>query len=372
MEIRTKKIIRTRVFGTGTCGHSLTRDPAVLYIRHAQPKSPRMMDLPRYKIIEPRKPREAKVPSDIFIRTSSPLRSRPLKFRFPFLDRTAESDQDSETESDVEWESSSDEVSIDSDRESVCSPRGRHRSRQMFVAGKPENERGAQRRTLQSPPPKTRLFRSPTKVCFGSDIEVDGADVSPHYPRSRRPSGGPHQPRDTTPISRHEHPRREARIVEIHNHHRASPCEERVRSPDRRKVRFASDVEYVKNTNRARDTRVREQERYHARPPRHGPSIRGPESNYRATCRRSSPERPLMGRCRRTSASGERARPRIIHVGNRQMSEAAERIRKEAWRRHSREDLLCDMKSQGGWRRYTRRSDDRIIYNRGSRQYGCY
>ncbi|KNG85508.1 hypothetical protein ANOM_005758 [Aspergillus nomiae NRRL 13137] len=96
-----------------------------------------------------------------------------------------------------------------------------------------------------------------------------------------------------------------------------------------------------------KDTRVREQERYHARPHRHGPSIRGPESNYGATCRRSSPERPLMGRCRRTSASGERARPRIIHVGNRQMSEAAERIRKEAWRRHSREGLLRDMKSQG-------------------------
>ncbi|KAE8412062.1 hypothetical protein BDV36DRAFT_70023 [Aspergillus pseudocaelatus] len=376
MEVRTKKFIRTSVFGTGTCCHPLGWGPAVLYLQHAQPKSLRMMDPTRYKIIEPRKPRQAKVSSNTFIRTS-PMRSRPLRFRFPFLDRTAESDQDSETESEVEWESSSDEVNIDSDRGSLCRPRGRHRSRQMFVVGKPENERRAQRRALWSPPPKKRLIRSPTRGRFGSDIVADGADVSAHYPRSWRTSGGSREARDTKLISEHENPRREASILEIHNHHRANPCEERARSPDRRKVRFARDVEYVKNTNRARETRDRERERHHVRSYRHSPSVSGPNRDYGTadsgtTYRPSSLERPFKERCRRMSASSERAQPHIIHVGNRRMSEAAERIRKEAWRRHSREGLLREMESQSGWRRYTRRPDERIIYDRGSRQYGCH
>ncbi|KAE8157227.1 hypothetical protein BDV40DRAFT_52785 [Aspergillus tamarii] len=377
MEVRTKKFIRTRVFGTSACSHPLGRGPAVLYLRYAQPKSPRMMDPTRYKIIEPRKPRQTEVSSNTFIRTSLPMRSPPLRFRFPFLDRTAESDQDSETESEVEWESSPDEVSIDSDRGSLCRLRGRHRFRQMFVVGKPENERRAQRRALWSPPPKKRLIRSPKRGCFRSDIVANGADVSPHYPRSWRTSGGSHEPRDTKLISEHEHPRREASILEIHNHHRASPCEERARSPDRRKVRFARDVEYVKNTNRARETRDRERERHHVRSYRHSPSVSGPNRDYGTadsgtTYRLSSPERPFKQRCRRMSASSERAQPHIIHVGTHRMSEAAERIRKEAWRRHSREGLLRDMKSQSGWRRYTRRSDERIINDRGSRQYGCH
>ncbi|KAE8131402.1 hypothetical protein BDV38DRAFT_264411 [Aspergillus pseudotamarii] len=377
MEVRTKKFIRTRVFGTGTCSHPLRRSPAVLYLRNAQPKSPLMMDPTRYTTIEPRKPRQAKVSSNTFIRTSSPMRSRPLRFRFPFLDRTAESDQDSEAESEVEWESSSDEVSIDSDRGSLCRPRGRHRSREMLVVGKTENERRAQRRALWSPPPKKRLIRSPTRDRFGSDIVADGADVSPHYPRSWRTSGGSREPRDMKLISEHEHPRREASILEIHNHHRNSPCEERARSPDHRKVRFARDVEYVKNTNRARETRDRERERHHVRSYRHSPPVSGPNRDYGTadsgtTYRLSSLERPFKERCRRISASSERTQPHIIHVGNRRMSEAAERIRKEAWRRHSREGLLRDMKSQSGWLRYTRRPDERIIYDRGSRQYGCH
>ncbi|KAB8215431.1 hypothetical protein BDV33DRAFT_180930 [Aspergillus novoparasiticus] len=374
MEVRTRKFIRTRVFGTGTCSHPLGRDHAVLYIRHAQPKSPRMKDPTRYKIIEPRKPRQAKVSSNIFIRTSSPMRSRPPRFRFPFLGRTTESDQDPVTESEVEWESSPDEVSTDSDRGVVCRPRGRHQSRQMFVVGKPENERRTQRRVLRSPPPKKQLIRSPAKGHFGSDIEADGTDVSPRYPRLRRTSRSSREPKDTTLISEHEHPRREASILEIHNHHRASPCEERVRSPDRRKVRFARDVEYVKNTNRARETRDRERERHHVRSYRHGPSFSSLNRDYGtadsgASYRLGSPERPFKEHCRRTSASSERARPRIIQVGNRRMSEAAERTRKEAWRQHSREGLLRDMKWQSGWRHYTRRSDERIIYDKDSRQY---
>ncbi|KAE8379519.1 hypothetical protein BDV26DRAFT_259274 [Aspergillus bertholletiae] len=372
MEVRTKKIIRTRIFGTSSCSHPLRRDPTVIYIRHARPKSPCITHPPRYKIIEPRKPRQAKLHPNASIRTSSPMQSRPLRFCFPFLDRTTDSNQALESESTIEWELSSDEVSTASDRANVCRPRGCHRPRRLFVVGKPENEKRTQLRTLCSPPPKKRLIRSPTKIRFGSDIEADGVDVSPHYRRSQRPSWNSRQPRDTTLSSEHKPSRREASNVEFHNHHRANPLEEQARTRSRRKVRFASDVEYVKNTNKAREARVKEQERHHAQSHRRYSSSSslnrdlGTADNS-ATCGLGSPETLLKERCQIRSAYSERARPRIIHIGNRQMSEAAERIRKEAWRRHSREDLLSNLKSHSGWHRYARRFDERITMIGGSR-----
>ncbi|KAB8232337.1 putative RNA binding protein [Aspergillus alliaceus] len=371
MEVRTKEFIRTRILGKAACSRPLGRDPTILYIQHAQPKSSRSMDSPRYKIIEPRKPKRPRVPSDSTIRTSSPIRSRPLRFRFALLGRIGELEQEPEPESEVEWESNSDtDTSTVSNGESTCRPRGRDKSRRRFVVHKPDDEIRIARRTVQSSSPKLQSTRSRTKFMFESDNGADAFDISSRYPRSRQLSRGARKPRERTPVSDREPSRRGPRIVKIHNDHRASPCEKRAPSPGRhRRVRFASDVEYVKNTNRARDSKVsdRERERYHVESRHHhSPSIGGLNNNYGsgnsgATCRVRTPERTFS----------EHARPRIIQDGKRQMSEAAERIRKEAWRQHTREGLLRNFKSYSGRCRCTRRSDERIIYGGSNRQYDC-
>ncbi|KAE8348220.1 hypothetical protein BDV28DRAFT_144061 [Aspergillus coremiiformis] len=350
MEVRTRKIIRTRVFGTGTYGRPLGRDPTVLYIRYAQPKSLRKVDPPRYKIIEPKKPKRPRLPSDTSIRTSSPARSRPLRFRFPFLSRISASEQESELESEVNWDSSLDtDASTDSDGDSVCRPRGRDRSHRLFVISKADELR---RRTLRSPSPKIRFTR---KVPFGSNNTEYEFNTSP-FAGSRQPSRGSRQQRERTPTPERESSMRGGRVVEIPKDHRTSPCEGRGHSPGRRRVRFASEVQYVRNTNKAKEARVRELERHHVRPTlRRGIPVSNLDSDHDAaksgaTCHLHLSERKFS----------ERGRPRIIQDGNRHMSDAAERIRKEAWRRHSRENLLRDLKSYRTWRRCTHRSGERI------------
>ncbi|KAF7594294.1 hypothetical protein BBP40_009694 [Aspergillus hancockii] len=330
------------------------------------------MDPPRYKVVEPKNLRWSRVPSDISIRTLSPIRSRPLKFRFPFLGRAVNPEQESESEPEPEWESNpGTDTSSDSDEECIRRPRCRDRSRRLFVVDNTDKIRWARRRTLRSPPPKTRPR---TKVFAGPDYEVGGFDISFRCPQLRQLPGGSRPPRERTPVSGCGSPRRGRgpRIVEIHNGHRVGARGERGRSPVRRQVRFASDVEFEKNTNRVRETKVREREHYHVRSPhRHITELNSDygTTDSGATCRLLSPERTHTERWRRTRLVSERARPQIIHDGNYQMSEAAERLGKEAWRQHSRESLLRDLKSHSGWHRCARRSDERILYGRDHRQF---
>ncbi|KAE8145800.1 hypothetical protein BDV25DRAFT_163824 [Aspergillus avenaceus] len=344
MEIRTKKLIKTHIFGACICSSFRRRDPTVLCIQHARPERQRKVNQPRCRILETREPKPPKPPSSITIRRSSPIRSRTLRFRLPFLDSVARLER--EAQPDFEWESVSEsDASLESDSEDTWELEDQDEFSRLFIVDHPDNEGRMYRRVIRSPSPKPRSIRAMPRVGIQLDHGENDPEVYYRYPRPRQRLGDIRPPRERTLVPEREPPRQGARLVEIHNDHIVSRSKERGRSPRRRQVRFSNNVEYVTSTNKAQGNKMREHERDRAR---------SPDDHYS-----------------QSRHSGTRhTRPRIIHEGNNDLLETAENVYKEAWRPHKRESLLRNSNGSGSWRRCWRQADERVRYSRDQQQYG--
>ncbi|KAL4997753.1 hypothetical protein BDV10DRAFT_168906 [Aspergillus recurvatus] len=378
MEIRTRKIIRRYVSedGGGTC-----RRPKVLdrdeyyYRRHVQHIRPEENHSPSYRIVETREPlRSRSSLNTLWRRDTSPIRSKPFKMRMPYTIRRV------------------------SPRTGGCEPkpRGRDRSPRPFVVDpapevryawpKSEKSRSLSPEIRCVSPRRKSLVppRRPSPPLLKRETETTVVvEDSPRQSRSLERFKGPRAPRERTPVVEREPVRRRPHAVEIHQ--TPEQARERTKSAGRRQVRFAEDIGYEEYGTRSRqrneyplpesDDDYRDEIRrriFEHRVPRNlddGPKYR-----------RISPERPTYRSTDfpRSSIRSSRLRPRIIQDGDREISEAGDRIYAEARRRRYDERDLREFVSHSSarWRRRFddirdfSSDDDSYVHGTGSRRYG--
>lgn len=356
MEIRTRNSIRVRIFPVSLepSRQRRAQEPIDLqYIRYARPRSSRTMAPPQSPLIEPRPRRSL---SSISL-SSSPVRSRPLRFGFPFLRR----------------------VSRREDETGTSRPRGRGRSPRPFIVDPP---RDVQIRSLQRRSSFLRIQSiSPRRSRSVETREPEGDTDTPAVDESRtiaiQPIRRIRLPRVRTPSPERERPRRRP-TVEIHNDRSTSRGRQRNRSPVVRQVRFAPDVEFNENRARNRSPGPETSGRSQGPAPsttrryvhidrslcrdRHSSFRRGPSPvvvRRPATARTSPPPR------------SNRLRPRIIQVGNREIAQQGQSVVEEGRRRRTREGFLHGVSMP--WRssersRLTRSGSERIVYERSPQQ----
>lgn len=338
MELRTRNTIRVRIFPVSLepSRQRRAQEPIDLqYIRYARPRSSRTMAPPQSPVIEPRPRRRL---SSISL-SSSPVRSRPLRFGFPFLRR----------------------VSRREDETGTSRPRGRGRSPRPFIVDPP---RDVQIRSLQRRSSSLRIQSiSPRRSRSVETREPEGDTDTPAVDESRTVAIQPIRrirlPRVRTPSPERERPQRRP-TVEIHNDRSTSRGRQRNRSPVVRQVRFAADVEF--NENRARNRSPGPETSGRSQAPAPSTTPRGPSPvvvRRPATARTSPPPR------------SNRLRPRIIQVGNREIAQQGQSVVEEGRRRRTREGFLHGVPMP--WRssersRLTRSGSERIVYERSPQQ----
>ncbi|KAL4806986.1 hypothetical protein BDV18DRAFT_111083 [Aspergillus unguis] len=397
MEIRTKRYIR-RYVSTDTTGTrrrpKLSDRDEYYYRRHAQYKRTEERRPPTYRIIETREPlRSRSNLNTLWARDESPIRSRPFKMRMPYIKRVSSAADEYEPR-----------------------PRGRARSPRPFIVDPAPEIRYAwpKRERPRSPSPEIRCISPRRKSCLRKPSprlprspsprrpsppplrrETETVVISNNPPREGRPTERlrqPRAPRERTPVVEREPVRRRQPAVEIHQP--PDRERERSRSSGRRQVRFAEDVDYVEHGSRARqrsesypadsdeDMRERIRRRVYER---NIPENLDDGSRYRCL----SPERQTYRRAslrsrepeasiRPTASARSRLRPRIIQDGDRDISDAGERIYAEAHRRRYQERDLRDFVSHSSsrWRRRFddirdfSSDDDSDLCGMASRRYG--
>ncbi|KAL2824668.1 hypothetical protein BDW59DRAFT_147308 [Aspergillus cavernicola] len=388
MEIRTRKIVRRYVSNEGgrTCKRPQVYDHGEYYYRrYAQRKPSEEGHSPTYRIIEPREPlRPRSGLNTLWRRDPLPVRSQPFKMRLPYIKRMSPAKDDDEPK-----------------------PRGRARSPRLFVVDPAPDIRhaGPKYERARSLSPEIRCIsprRQPSRRLSPRPIEreretITVSDDNPRRSRSLERPKGPRPPRERTPVIEREPVRQRqrhgpARTVQIHQ----SPERERARSGSsgRRQVRFSEDIDYREYRSPARgrydprqlerDGDVRDEIR------RRGFERTVPEDNDdRPRYRRLSPERATYrrgspSRTRRTEATVRsslatergRLRPRIIQDGDREISEAGDRI--YSARRKSQDRAFHGLTSHSSsrWRRRFDNArdfsseDESYLYSTGSRRYG--
>ncbi|KAL4925893.1 putative RNA binding protein [Aspergillus undulatus] len=314
MEIRKRKVIRRYVYtdGGGICRRpkSFERDD-YYYRRYAQHKRTEERHSPAYRIIETReslRPRAGL--NKLWRRDQSPVRSEPFTMRMPYNKRVSPA---------VDYYESR--------------PRGRARSPRPFVVDHVPEIRYAwpktRRQRCPSPdirhisPRRRSCLRRPSSPPLAREETTVIVDDAPREGRSLERHNGPRRPRERTPVVEREPVRRRGRTVEIHQP--PERTRQRSRNSRRRQVRFAEDVDYEEyDRPRRRDEPYHIDDSDDGRPRYRSPSPGG--TMYRMTG---------ASRCRRseTISEGARLRPRIIQDGNREISEAGDRIYGEARRR---------------------------------------
>ncbi|KKK21623.1 hypothetical protein P175DRAFT_0534385 [Aspergillus ochraceoroseus IBT 24754] len=389
MEIRRRKIIRRYVYGgmRTTCKRNDTQEQDELYHpRYVLPRDSEELDSPTYRMIETREPLSSRRSlSNLWRLRSSPTRSQPFRMYLPFMRQATVSEEDMDI----------------TERE----PRGRRASPRLFVVDSPGEIRHVWPRSerTRSPSPRIRSISPRSRsLSFHRDTAITMEDA--REPRSLERPKGPRPPRERTPVVEREPIRRKprqspARTAEV----RQSPNRSRERSRSSgRQVRFSQEVEYEESRNRPRG--------------RHG--IRQPDSREvqgqirrdifgrttaatsdisdRASLRSLSPSRTAYWRARspwpsrladtdrankHSSRRSENVRPRarIIRDGNRELSEAEERIHAAARRRGSRGNFLYNFVTHSRSRQKRRAnhargfiSEDEItLRRRRFRRYSC-
>lgn len=352
MEIRTRKVIRRYVSRDGgTLKRPKTFDREEYYYRrHAQRNRGEERYSPTYRIIEQREPlRPRPSLNTLWRRDLSPVQSQPFKMRLPYIRRVAP------VRDNLEPESS----------------RDRARSARPFVVDPspeirytwPKSER------LRSPSPEIRYVSprrssprrpSPRPLERETDTTVIVGDI-PRRPRSLERSNGVRPPRERTPVVEREPAKRKQHPVEIHQ----SPERRKGRegSSGKRQVRFAEDIHYEEYGSRSPERNEHHQpesdsnQRENTRRRIHGRGI-PIDTDGRPNVRCLSPERTTAYRrihtetFRSRSSERSRLRPRIIQDGNRELSEASDRIYAAARRRRDPVRDLYDFvpHSSSRWR----------------------
>ncbi|KAL4778516.1 hypothetical protein BJX76DRAFT_343004 [Aspergillus varians] len=344
METRTRKVIRRHVSGDG--GGTRKR-PKVFdreeyyYRRHSQRKQSKERNPPTYRIIETTSgPLRSRASLNTpWKRDLSPARSQPFKVRLPYIKRVAPARDDYEPR-----------------------PRGRARSPRPFVVDPvpeiryawPKGER------LRALSPEIRYISprrkpSPRRISprpLERERERIIVDDTPREARPLERGRGPRPPRERTPVVERGPVRRRPHAVEIHQ----SPERRERGGSTRRQVRFAEEEygdrprgrnEYSQSES---DDDIREEIR-RCRRAREDIDDR-PRYRYlspeRATYRRTELETTVRSRRSETS----RLRPRIIQDGDREISEAGDRIYDAARRRDQERDLHDFVPhSSSRWRR---------------------
>jgi peptidylprolyl isomerase len=382
MEIRTRKVIRRYVSSDSarTCTRPRVYDHGEYYYRrYDQRQRSEESHSPSYRIIETREPlKPRRGLNALWRRDPSPIRSQPFKMRLPFIKRVEPAKDDY-----------------------APITRGRTRSPRLFVVDPPETRyawpRGERARSFS---PEIRCISprrtlSPRPILKDSTVEVEEPQ---REPRSRERLNVPRQPRERTPVVERE-PVRRRRQGDIEIHQSPERRRERSGSSGRRQVRFADDIEYVKQRSRSqsrsqsrerpahreseredddiydrmrrRHLDRRDSEIIYNRPRYRDPSPEGP------VYRKSSPPRLWSETFRRETLrplGRTRPRPRIIQDGESDLSEAGDRIYAEARRRRSQvHDLISNSSSR--WRqrfdnmRDFSSEDESYLRGSGSRRY---
>ncbi|KAL6239193.1 hypothetical protein BDW75DRAFT_152922 [Aspergillus navahoensis] len=389
MEIRTRKIIRRYMLkdGEGTCRHPkvLDRDE-YQFRRHVQQIRPNGNHSPSYHIIEKREPlRSRSSLNTLWRRDTSPIRSKPFKMRMPYTIRRMSPRTD-----DCE-----------------CKPRGRNRSPRPFVVDPapeawyawPKSERPRSlspeirwvsplRKSLlppRRPSPRRlsprRTFPPPLRKETETTVVVEPLRQS----RSLERPKGPRPPRERTPVVERKPVRRRPRAVEIHQ--TPDQARERTESTGRRQVRFAEDIDYKEYGTRSRrrdeyQLSESDDDDYRDKIQRRIFEHRVPKDlDNRPRYLRTPPERLAYRSTNYTQSTirSSRLRPRIIQDGDREISEAGDRIYAEARRRRYEERDLRDFVSHSSarWRRRFddirdfSSDDDSYVRSTRSRQYGA-
>lgn len=353
MEIRTRKVIRRYVSrdGGGTLKRPKTFDREEYYYRrHAQRNRCEERYSPTHRIIEPREPLRPKTSlNTLWKRDLSPVRSQPFKMRLPYARRVAPVRDNFEPESS----------------------RGRARSVRPFVVDPAPEIRYAWPKSERprSPSPEIRCVsprRSSSRRPSPRPLEREKnttviVDEIPRRPRSLERPNGARPPRERTPVVEREPVKRKQHPVEIHQ----SPEQRkgRERSSGRRQVRFAEDIHYEEYGSRSPkrnehhqpecDSDKRENIRRRIQERRIPIDVDG-----RSSVRRLSPERTTAYRIidretlRSRPSERPRLRPRIIQDGDRELSEASDRIYAAARRRRDQVRDLYDLvpHSSSRWR----------------------
>ncbi|KAL4980022.1 hypothetical protein BDW66DRAFT_126688 [Aspergillus desertorum] len=397
MEIRTKKIIRQYVTkdGGGTCRRAKVPERDEYYHRRrVQHIRPQEKHSPSYRIIETREPlRSRSSLNTLWRRDISPVRSKPFTMRMPYAIKRVSRGTDNCGPKEPK-------------------PRGRDRSPRPFVVDPapwiryawPKSERPrsfspeircfSPRRESFIPPTKPSLRRPsprrlspqrPSPLSLRRETETTMiVEGPPRQSRSLELSKGPRPARERTPVVEREPVRRRSRTVEIHQNPEQAR-EQTDSAGGRRQVRFAEDISY---------------EEYGARPRRRNEyQLSGSDDYYRdeiqhriferrvpkdvddrPRVRRISPERPTYRNTDlpRSTIRASRLRPRIIQDGDREISEAGDRIYAEARRRRYEDRCLRIFvsPSRARWRRRLddiwdfSSDDDSYIRGMGSRRYG--
>ncbi|KAI9373149.1 cyclin-domain-containing protein [Aspergillus egyptiacus] len=361
MEIRRRKVIRGYAPSDSvrTCKRPRVYDPdAYSYRRHPQ----------TYRIIETREPLRSKLSlNTLWRRESSPVRSQPFKMRLPYIKLVSPTKDAYEPK-----------------------PRGRSRSPRLLVVDPPSKRRYTWPKNEREEPlsPEIRCISprrqsSPRKPLPGpSERERRGNAVSVETQRQSRSlerPRGPRPPRERTPVIEREpvkqRQRHIARDVQIHQ----SPEREKRRSGSsgRRQVRFSEDIDYAEYRTRSwseSDDGFRDEGRRRACDVDDRPRYSRP-SPERITHRKASPSRSPRAEVpvgsSLTSGRGRgRLRPRIIRDGDREISEAGDRIYAEARRRRSQERVLHDLTSHSDsrWRPRFDRTRDSCSEDRNTQQ----
>ncbi|KAL4819026.1 hypothetical protein BDW67DRAFT_156519 [Aspergillus spinulosporus] len=208
-------------------------------------------------------------------------------------------------------------------------------------------------------------------------------DDPPRQSRSLERPKGPRPPRERTPVVEREPVRRRPRAVEIHQ--APEQARERTESAGRRQVRFAENIDYEEYGARPRRCNQYQlsesdddfQDEIQRRIIERGVPR---DIDNRPRYRRISPERSSYQTpdLPQSTIRPCRPRPRIIQDGNREISEAGDRIYAEARRRRYEDRDLRNLVSHSTarWRRRIddirdfSSDDDSYVRGTGSWRYG--
>ncbi|PLN77456.1 hypothetical protein BDW42DRAFT_176777 [Aspergillus taichungensis] len=366
IEIRTRKVTSRTLFNLGTEPSRRTQAQdrgRYQQASYSRPRTSRTMRVPKCHIIEPRtenrKCHAGRSPSA----RHSISRSQSFHFDLPsirrFTDRAAD--------------------------DGLRSSRRRDRSPHPFAVDSPEVITMIPRRSRMSTFTQTCSDSTTTSDSdefedTESESESEGSSsCSPRYSRPSWPTRNTRPPRERTPVSERKPMRTgqrriPSRPVEIHQSSNSIHDSNGERDMGRqRQVRFSEEVEYVQNTNRARDSIARKLggRRRTSLDHLNQETRRVPGGNRRDSFNsspslrsRSPPFRETCG-TERTFANppGTGYMPsRIIQDGRRQIREAAGRIYAEARLRRSYADLRNNLGSYTVWGRS--RPSDRLRESR--------
>ncbi|KAA8652307.1 uncharacterized protein ATNIH1004_001211 [Aspergillus tanneri] len=316
MEIRSRKVFHRCSLSDGrrTCKHVRVRNHGEFY--HAGRVQSR--DSPEIASSLLEKPP----------RTSPSARSRPSKFRVPFIRLSSEADEE----------------------QSRYNSRSHRGATRPFVVDFPEDIEWTRQRTEGSNTPRRHTVSPQSKFFFGlGDKEQDDIDCM------SRKSYSQHRPRvsrsreERMPIPERDQRPSLAHMVEARNTlHTGSDRDQGMRTGHRR-VRFTSEVNYAEPINKNRE---------------HNKTADSVHTHqYRFLKERPNTEArtPYLARSIEvtktfTASRSNRLRPRVIQDGNRRLARAGERIFVEARRRQREDSEFNSYTGRRHWNRQPRRS----------------